>query len=78
MKMKSLQADRIIVLTETFCPPAAVVLSSLKRAKAGEVLLIKASRCHAQLVAELAERTGADVILRERNGSCIRFWVMKK
>ncbi|NOZ58237.1 MAG: hypothetical protein GXO66_01460 [Euryarchaeota archaeon] len=76
--MKQIQADRIIVLTKTFCPPAAVVLSNLKEAKAGEVLLIKASRCHAQLVLDLAERMGADVILSDRNGNCTKFWIVKR
>jgi|GEM_PF-3458270 hypothetical protein len=76
--MKQIHANKIIVLNKTFCPPAAVVLSSLKKAKAGEVLHIKASACHAQLVADLAERVGAEVIFKDKNGTCTSFWILKK
>ena len=76
--MKQIQANKIIVLNMTFCPPAAVVLSSLKKAKAGEVLHIKAAKCHAQLVTELAERVGAEVVLKVKEGACTNFWIVKR
>ncbi len=76
--MKQVRADRIIVLNRTFCPSAAVVVSSLRRAKRGEVLRITASACHTKLVVDLVERLGAEIVQREEKNGRACFLVRKR
>ncbi|NOZ58447.1 MAG: hypothetical protein GXO66_02555 [Euryarchaeota archaeon] len=69
---------RTITLETTFCPPMAVVASSLRRAASGEVLLIKASRCQVEMVMRLAGELGAEVLHVERRRSSTSLWVEKR
>jgi|Deesub1362B_J571_1020462.scaffolds.fasta_scaffold07563_4 TusA-related sulfurtransferase len=76
--MEHLCAGKSINLDLTFCPPAAVVTSSLKKAESGEVLLVKASRCQVEMVEAIAERLGAEIIQKEKKGSATELWIIKK
>jgi TusA-related sulfurtransferase len=76
--MEHLCAGKSINLDLTFCPPAAVVMSSLKQAVSGEVLLIKASKCQVKMVEAIAERLGAEIIQTERKGTATMIWIAKR
>lgn len=71
-------AGKSINLSFTFCPPAAVVMSTLKRAVSGEVLLIKASKCQVKMVKTIVEQFGAEIIQTERRGSATMIWIAKR
>ncbi len=70
--------ERDICLDSTFCPPAAVVISNLRQASSGEVLLIKASECQVKMVEEVAEHLGAEVIQKQRKGRATLIWIAKR
>ncbi|WP_456474792.1 hypothetical protein [Candidatus Pyrohabitans sp.] len=76
--MKHIPAHKIIVLKRTFCPPAAVIISNIKKAKSGDVLHVKASRCQERMVEDVAIHLDAEVILKDKRGPTINLWILKK
>ncbi len=76
--MEHLCAGKSINLDLTFCPPAAVVISSLKQAVSGEVLLIKASKCQVKMVEAIAKQLGAEIIQMKKKGTATMIWIAKR